>query len=308
MTMRRRRNLSLGEGASTGMGAPVRTVKKLLLGKEIEHMLKAAGKTQTEAGALIETGQTRIGGLINGIGVISVGDLTMLANKLGFTDPGYLEALHELRRDNHKRGFWSTGYHRAYSEDIRLLIDLEKHADQIRYCEIEVMPGLVQCESYVHALHADLPDEDGVTLADRVRARIARQEIYEKDDPPAVHFVLSESCLRRVRGDEKIMREQIDYLIKLSNRPNIMVQVMPFHAPPGRRSPIGTRFILLRVPSPGAAGPLELAYTEGDGEIRYLDDKKALARRDKAWARMSAAALSYEDSRKFMREVARDFR
>lgn len=290
------------------MGAPVRTVKKLLLGKEIEHMLKTAGKTQTEAGALIEVGQTRIGGLINGIGAISVGDLTMLANRLGFTDSGYLDALLELRRDNHKRGFWGTGYHRAYSEDIRLRIDLEKHADQIRSYEVEVLPGLVQCKSYIRAIYADRPDEDGVTLDDRVRARFARQDIYDRADPPTVQCVLSESCLRRVWGNEQVMREQLDYLIKLSDLANVMIQVMPFNAPTGRRSPIGHRFTLLRIPSPGAAGPLELAYTEGHGEVRYIDDKKALAAHEQAWSRLSTAALNFDESRKFMRQVAREFR
>ncbi|MPZ84704.1 MAG: DNA-binding protein [Actinophytocola sp.] len=287
--------------------ATVRTAKKLLLGKEIEHMINAAGKNQSEAAALIETGQPRMAGLIDGKGNIAVGDLERLANKLGFTDAGYQAALLELRRDGHKRGFWSSGYHRAYSEDLRLRIDLEKHADQIRSAEVEVMPGLAQCEAYARALHADMPEQGDLTLEDRVQARLARQDIYDKPEAPSVHFVLSESCLRRVWGDEQVMCEQMDYLIKLSNQPNVMIQVMPFNARPGRRSPIGNRFTLMRVPSPGVAGPLELAYTEGEGEIRYLDDKKALTAYDTAWTRLATAALSFDESRKFVRKVAREF-
>lgn len=290
------------------MGAPVRTARKLLLGREIAHMISAAGKTQAEAGALIEVGQSRIGGLISGVGAISVGDLTMLANALGFTDEGYHQALLELRRDNHRRGFWTMGHNRAYGEEIRLLVDLEKLADQIRSYEVEIMPGLAQCEAYARAIHSDVPARDGLTLDDWVQARITRQEIYEKTDPPAVHFVLSESCLRRVWGTREVMRDQLDYLIKLSNRPNVMVQVMPFDAPPGRRSPVGNRFTLVRVPSPGVAGPLEVAYIENQVEVRYLDDKKALGAFDAAWARLSTAALSYAESRKFIKLVAQDFR
>jgi hypothetical protein len=288
--------------------AAVRTAKKWLLGREIAHMMAVAGVKQEGAGALLEIGQSKISGLLKGLGNISIGDLERLANRLGFTDPGHHAALFELRRDNHKRDFWSTGYRRAYSAEIRLLIDLEKHADQIRSIAVEVIHGLAQCESYVRALYADTPDEQGVTVDDRVEARMARQDIFDKTDPPNVHFVLSESCLRRVWGDTNVMREQLDYLIKLSNRPNVMVQVMPFNARPGRRSPIGDRFTLVRVPSPGVAGPLELAYVETVGEIRYLDDKDALAAHDLAWTRLSTAALNFEDSRKFMRQVIRDFR
>lgn len=288
--------------------ATVRTMKKLMLGREIAHMIAVAGVTQTEAAAMIETSQSRIAGLVNGQGRITVGDLERLATRLGFTDPGHQAALLELRRDNHKRGFWSSGHNRAYAEELRLLIDLERHADELRTYEVEIMPGLVQCEAYVRAVHADVPDQDGVTLDDRVQARLARQDIYDKPEPPAVHFVLSESCLRRVWGDEQVMREQIDYLLALSERTTVLVQVMPFRSPLGRRSLIGHRFTLLRVPSPGVAGPLELAYTEGHGEIRYIDDKKALAAHRNAWTRLSVAALSFEESRTFIRQAARDFR
>ncbi|QWF78681.1 Scr1 family TA system antitoxin-like transcriptional regulator [Amycolatopsis sp. CA-230715] len=291
------------------MAATVRTAKKLLLGREIKHMIETAGISQTDAGKLIEVGQPKIATLINGAGSISHGDLVLLATKLGFTDEGYQEALRELRRDNHKRGFWSTGHNRAYGEDLRLLVDLEKMADQIQSFEMEVVPGLLQTEAYARAQHGDLPlDDEGLGVEDFVQARLARQEIVDKADAPTIQFVLSESCLRRMWGDADVMRDQIDHLIKLSNRRHVMIQVFPFKTRPGRRSPIGNRFVLVRVPSPGAAGPLELAYTEGEGERRYQDDRKALAAYESAWARLSNAALRFDESRAFMKDVASEYK
>jgi hypothetical protein len=287
--------------------AKLRTARKLLLGREIAHMIEAAGVSQAEAGAIVESSQSRIAGLISGAGTIAVGDLELLATRLGFTDEGYRESLRELRRDNHRRGFWSTGHNRAYSEDLRLLIDLEKHADQIRWTEVEVVPGLAQTEAYARAMHADQPEIDDITVEDRVAARLGRQDILHKDEPPTVHFVLSESCLRRRWAPVEVMRDQIEHLIALSNRPNVMIQVMSFRTPPGRRCPISNRFALLRVPSPGEAGPLELAYTEGEGEIRYLDEKKALAAHDSAWARLTNAALRFDETREFLHAVAREY-
>jgi Domain of unknown function (DUF5753) len=292
------------------MPPTVRTAKKLMLGREIAHMMNTAGISQSRVAAMLETSQSRIAVLLNGGGSIAPGDLMVLATRLGFTDRGYLDALSELRRDNHKRGFWSTGYNRAYSEDLRLLIDLERHADQIRATDIETVPGLLQCEAYIHAMYVDQPSElEGLTLEEAVQARVARQEILNKPKPPLVHHVLSESCLRRRWAPAEVMCEQIEHLITLSHRPNIMIQLMPFDMPAGRRSPIGTRFTLLRAPSPGVAGPIELAYLEGEqGEIRYLDDKKTLVAYDTAWTRLTAAALSFTESRAFMAEVVDDFR
>lgn len=290
------------------MPPTIRTAKKLMLGREIAHMMNAAGVSQAQVATMLETSQSRIAMLLNGGGSIAPGDLMVLASRLGFKDKGYLQALSELRRDNHKRGFWSTGYNRAYTEDLRLLIDLERHVDQVRASWTEVVPGLLQCASYIRAMYDEpLSAREGLTQEETVQARLARQEILTKQKPPLVHHIMSESCLRRRWATAAVMCEQIAHLITLSQRSNVMIQLLPFDMPPGRRSPIGTRFTLLRAPSPGVAGSLELAYHDEEGEIRYLDDKKTLVAYDTAWARLTAAALSFAESRAFMTRVLDDF-
>jgi hypothetical protein len=288
------------------MAAPLRTAKKMLLGREIAHMIatterfKADGNeklSHAKAAALIETSQTRMTGLVNGTATISPGDLKMLAEELGFTDEGYINALLELRRDNHKRGAWTSGYMRAYHEDVRLLVDLERHADLLREVQSELVPGLLQCESYARAVHARSAD-----LENSVQARLARQEVLLKDTSPQYRAVLSESCLRRIYGDATVMREQIQHLMKLSKRPNITIQILPFSVG-SEGIGIQDRFILVRVPSPGAAGPLELAYLENVGEIRYVDDKKVLAQRESVWSDLTAAAQNTGDSYKYLKYV-----
>jgi predicted XRE-type DNA-binding protein len=291
------------------MPPTVRTAKKLMLGREIAHMMTCADVSSAQVAEILETSTSRVQVLLNGGGSIAHGELVVLASRLGFTDPDYLEALGSLRRDNHKRGFWTTGYNRLYSEEMRLLIDMERHADQIRAAHTEGVPGLLQCEAYIRAMHADQPPMvEGLTLEEAVQARVARQEILDKANPPQVHHVLSESCLRREWAPAEVMCQQIEHLITLSQRPNIMIQLMPYAMPPGRRSPIGTRFTLMRTPTPGVTGPLELGYLEGEGEIRYLDDKKTLIAYDTAWTRLTTAALSFPDSRAFMTTVLNDFR
>jgi hypothetical protein len=288
------------------------TGKKILLGREIAYMISQAGSNQAQAAGFIETSPARMAGLIKGQGTISVGDLERLATKLGFTDGDYIEVLQDLRRDNHRRGFWTTGYRRAYAEDVRLLVTLEELAEELRTVDVEVMPGLVQCESYVRALHehpdADKRDPHCVTADDSVQARLARQKVLIRDDPPMYSTVISESALRRVYGSRRVMLEQLEHLMLLSQRPNIQIQVMPFDITPPRMS-MAYQYVLLTVPSPGAAGPLHMAYVESEGsDIRYLDDKKAFAARDSAWRRLTATALSPADSVKFMADVARAFR
>ncbi len=293
------------------MGTRLRTARKLLLGREIEHMLSTASVSQSEAAKIIDTSQSRIAMLIVGNGSISIGDLERLARELGFTEDSYLESLEELRKDNHKRGFWNTGYRRAYVEELRLLVDLETHAGLFRVAESEIMPGLIQCESYIRALHDSvLPggaDPDVITVEDSVAARLARQEILTSARPPQFHAILSESCLRREYGGHAVMVEQLEHLLTQSKRPNILIQVLPFTVTT-RGAGVEDRFTLIRVPSPGAAGDLDIAIVESQGDIRYIDDKPAVAAREAVWSRLSAAALSAADTRTFIEHVVRSFR
>ncbi|RDI42467.1 helix-turn-helix domain-containing protein [Nocardia mexicana] len=293
------------------MGTRLRTARKLLLGREIEHMINTAGLSQNEAAKIIETSQSRIAMLTNGASSITVGDLERLATELGFTDTGYLDTLKELRRDNHKRGFWNSGYRRAYIEELRLLVDLEAHASLLRVAEAEIMPGLIQCESYIRALHEPEhptePDPDQVTVEDSVQARLARQQILTESQSPEFRAILSESCLRREYGGRAVMVEQLEHLLTLSRRPNILLQVLPFTVTT-HGAGMEDRFTLIRVPSPGAAGDLDMAIVESQGDIRYIDDKPAVTAREAVWSRLSAAALGVEDSRTFIEHVARSFR
>lgn len=134
-------------------GSPITYRAKIAAGPRDRTYDQHRGVNQAEAARIIDTSQSRIAMLINGASSITVGDLERLAVALGFTDPGYLDSLEALRRDNHKRGFWNTGHRRAYLEELRLLVDLEAHASLLRVTEAEIVPGLIQCEPYIRALH-----------------------------------------------------------------------------------------------------------------------------------------------------------
>jgi len=279
------------------------TAKKLLLGKEIAFLRERAGLSQTQAAALIEKSQSRMADMESGQSSITPGDLILLLKGLGVTDEEHVEALLELRRGNHQRGKWS-GVRSMYSEPFRTMIDLEENCDLIRTVECEVPPGLLQCEAFVRALYSY--HDPGDDLDDRVQARLARQAILCKPNPPQVAFVVSESVLRRQYGRPEVMREQINYMVKLSKLPNVSLQVLPFKTRV-QSGWIGDRFVLLRIPSPGVAGPLEFAYTENPAEFRYMDDKSVVGRFEVAWARLTAAALGLEETRRFMRKVAAEY-
>ncbi len=291
-------------GGSSRMATP--TTRKKQLGYALRYLREQAGLNQVDAGAHIRKPGNRMAEVENGQRNLAHGDLILLLQLYGVTDDERITTLTQLREGTSQRKRW-TGYRAVYPEQFRMFVDLEEDADLIRMVEAEVIPGLLQCESYVRALYADRPMHEGAfTMGALVESRLARQKIFTKPDAPQLMVVMSESSLRRWQGGPEVMREQVDHLVAMSKWSNVQLQVLPFRTPTDKGDCVGYRFTLLRVPSPGISGPLELVYIDQVIDTRYLEDKPAVAAHDTLWHQLSAAALSPEDSRAFIRDVASD--
>jgi len=104
----------------------------------------------------------------------------------------------------------------------------EREAASIRIWQPIIVPGLLQTADYVRALYvggrASMSDD---MLDELVAARLARQAIFDKPEPPHLWAVLDESVLHRLIGTPKGMHDQLVHLADMSGRSNISVQVVP---------------------------------------------------------------------------------
>jgi len=112
----------------------------------------------------------------------------------------------DLWTDSGKKGFWSTGYGRAYPYEFRFMADLERHADALRTVEAEVVPGMLQSESYVRALFAHLAG--GPEYDDHVEARLSRGSCCPKPGRRPFTWCVRVSATSRVRRPN-VMRDQM---------------------------------------------------------------------------------------------------
>ena len=280
---------------------PTPTVRRLQLGNELRHAREAAGRTMDEAAVVIERTSSTISRLEHGQTGIRQRDLADLLRSYG-ADPALIEQLGELARNNSQRGRWS-GYRRAYPGWFRMFVDLEEDATSLLHFQVEVVPGLLQTEDYIRTVLSNgVPKIANDQVENAVRARRHRQAVLTKQDAPQVGFVVSESALRRVVGDARIMRDQLEHLVEVALLPSVQLQVLPFDAPSFGASMFG--FILVRIPAPGAAGPLDFVYLEDYFDARYHDDKGDVEAYTALWNRLQAAALGPVESRTFVLEVA----
>ena len=146
-----------------------------------------------------------------------------------------------------------------FSSGFRPFQPYENQAAALRLFEHSLVPGLLQTEAYARAVLETHPNTPAEVVEERVAARMARQAVLDRDEPPPplLWVLLDEHVLTRQIGSAKVMHDQLTHLAALARRPNITVQVIPglgAHPGPARRvrGRRIDRFARYRVPGDGA--------------------------------------------------------
>lgn len=109
---------------------------------------------------------------------------------------------------------------------FRDYLEAEREALTLRIWQPLIVPGLLQTPDYARALFV-AAGADADKADEMVGARMSRQSIFERSKPPSVSVVLDESVLHRLIGSPQVMHDQLVHLVELSQRPYLMIQVLP---------------------------------------------------------------------------------
>jgi transcriptional regulator with XRE-family HTH domain len=120
----------------------------------------------------------------------------------------------------------SLGY-QAYPSWFQEWTLIEREAIRLRGFEPMIIPGLLQVAEYSRAIFGTRFGLTNEAIDDLVTARLKRQEILNRDEPPELWVILDEGVLRRPVGGTYVMREQLRHLLEMAHRPRISVQVIP---------------------------------------------------------------------------------
>lgn len=103
----------------------------------------------------------------------------------------------------------------------------EAEAIALRTFELVLVPGLLQIGEYARALHCTRVGVTEDDVEQLVTARLERQTILDRDNPPLLWVLLDEGVLHRPVGGRDVMNAQMDHLIEMAARPNVVIQVIP---------------------------------------------------------------------------------
>jgi hypothetical protein len=112
-----------------------------------------------------------------------------------------------------------------FAASFRPFQPYEAEARSLRTFEHSLIPGLLQTPDYARAVLATRPNSTPEEIDGLVAARLARQVVLDREDPPAplLWVLLDEGVLNRPVASRDIMREQLLALAQLP-RANVTVR------------------------------------------------------------------------------------
>jgi transcriptional regulator with XRE-family HTH domain len=110
---------------------------------------------------------------------------------------------------------------------FRSWVEHEQRTATLRLWQPCVLSGLLQTEEYARAILAVNPSVTEDQISERLTARLARQALLTRDDPPSAWFLVDETALRRRVGSPHVMAAQLAHLAGVARLPNVTIQVVP---------------------------------------------------------------------------------
>lgn len=146
--------------------------------------------------------------------------------------PDDMEELRALRKDAGQPAWW-TSYSGLFDAEVIRYYGYEHGAESIRTHEAILIPGLLQTEAYARAIIAG--DSPNIRVSDtdqRVKTRLIRRRRLTGDDPLRLTAVISEGALRQRVGGPKVLGEQLQHLINMTeDHPDTLdLHIIPFAA------------------------------------------------------------------------------
>ncbi|QEU97464.1 helix-turn-helix domain-containing protein [Streptomyces kanamyceticus] len=171
--------------------------------------------------------------------------------------------------------------------------EMEARASFISTYQCQLVYGLLQTQPYARALlGVDYPDGADELVA----ARLERQRILERQQPPALWVVLGEAVLHQEVGGADVMRGQLQHLLEFRDHPWVQIQVLPYSV--GQHTGMMGAFNLLRFDDDP-----DLFYAESYDTGHMTANPQVIRERSVGYARLQSCALSTDSSAELIARV-----
>lgn len=184
-------------------------------GSEIRRARESAGMSQTELGDLVPCDKSVVSRIEAGL--TQPDEAFARACDAAFPNlDGWFARFHAGSRT------WGEAFPPAF----RPFVACEAEAAALRWFEHSLVPGLLQTEDYARAILNTYPNVTSAQVDERLAARLARQVVLDREDPPVFWVLIDEAVLHRFIGGGAVMYAQLLHVADMARRPNITIQVI----------------------------------------------------------------------------------
>ncbi|MFF7364915.1 Scr1 family TA system antitoxin-like transcriptional regulator [Streptomyces sp. NPDC008125] len=255
-----------------------------LVGKLVALFRVAAGLTQAqlaaEAGVQVET-----------IASIEQGRRALL--------PDLAEQMDELLST---KGALTTAVNNLPEVDLipawaAQYIELEREALALSWFDNQVLPGLLQTESYAEAVFKNrVPVFSADEISTQTAIRLKRQEILWRPVPPTISMVVWEPVLMLRLGPTEEHAKQLRHLLTCAQSPGICLQVLSLSST--SHAGLNGPFTLLETPD-----HQHVAYSETQRGSQLVSDPTDVSILTQKYAMLRAQALSPEQTLRLLEHL-----
>ncbi|MEU3099672.1 helix-turn-helix transcriptional regulator [Streptomyces sp. NPDC006967] len=282
---------------------PAPTLLKMLVGVQLTGFREDAGLSQDQAARSVGFSGAKLSRIESGKGrrPPAENDVRALLERYG-TDDYEASVLLKLLQRAGEPGWWQRYDKRLMPEWFDRLVGLQEAAATIRTFEIQYVPGLLQTAAYTRAVvERGLPNAPAGEVQRRVELRMRRAELLRREEAPQLWAVIDESVLLRVLGSPAVMREQLEHLVAMSERPNVTVQIVPLAVTNASAPAIPVTYLRF-----GGLDLPDVVYLEHIRSANFLEDLDETEEYRIALDRLAGEALKPRDSVELLHRTIRE--
>jgi transcriptional regulator with XRE-family HTH domain len=293
-------------------------VRRRLLGSALREYRENLGWNLDEAARILDCDRSKISRIETGERGIRPKELRELLAEYS-VPAAEQRALLAIAHRGRETGWW-LDYRDVLTAGGQDYVIMEIAATQILLYEANQVPDLLQTQDYMRAVAA----ADARYFSDEQRAhamevKLNRQRIVVAGRAPDLDVVVTEGALRQTVGPPRVMREQLGRLAAIAatgyadglpdggaaatERSRISLRVLPFAAGSHAAAGCGS-MTLLRFAEAPEIGVIHLAALSGGISLQGRDE---VVRYQRAFDRLSAAALNPSRSAQLIRVLSRSY-
>jgi transcriptional regulator with XRE-family HTH domain len=274
------------------------TARRRELGSELRVLRKRRTMSGHELGRRLQWAPSNISRLETGVRPLPVTDVATFLGSCGAT-------LHEQKRLLKLAAttddlYWVRPYFDQLADPLKSVIIQENLAESLTTYEPGMIPGLLQTETYLRAAFqwAGQYTQERIDLL--VKARLDRQNVLNRRNPPRCTFFIHERALRSMIGGARVMHEQLVHVVLSSNLRYCRVRVVPESAHAMRM--LDNSFNILEFTDHPAT-----VYVDTYAAGFFIDDRAGVEAHFILGAQLEQNALNEADSRRWLAQLASEY-